>query len=81
MYAALSEHMLGRVGCTVPWNHFNDRVCTEPGDVNTTFYIAWNRITNQKRDCSSPCQVRTIYGRRLHTSTGVANAPINIWRI
>ena len=59
MYSAVTDHMVKSSGCTVPWVLNNDKICTEPDKVNNTFYIAWNRITNQKRDCSSPCQVST----------------------
>ncbi len=24
--------------------------------MNTTFWIAWNRVTNQRNDCPNPCK-------------------------
>jgi hypothetical protein len=41
--------------CTVPWIRDNLDICSLPKDVNTTFWIAWNRITNQNKDCLEPC--------------------------
>ena len=41
--------------CTVPWVRSNQKICTNHMDVNTSFWIGWNRITNQKKDCLSPC--------------------------
>ena len=34
--------------CTVPWVPCNSKVCSNAADVNTSFEIAWNRVTNQK---------------------------------
>ena len=50
--------------CLVPWfptlysmeqigNHF---VCTKEKDVNTSYWIYWNKITNQQNDCNKPCK-------------------------
>ena len=41
--------------CTVPWVRRNENICRNHVDINTTFWIGWNRITNQKKDCLSPC--------------------------
>ena len=41
--------------CTVPWVHRNENICTIDEDINTTFSIWWNRVTNQKNDCYMPC--------------------------
>ncbi len=30
-------------------------ICSDPLSVNGTFWIAWTRITNQRRDCLVPC--------------------------
>ena len=46
--------------CTVPWVLDNSRICTKPDDINKTFWIAWSRITNQKRDCLKPCHTTLI---------------------
>ena len=35
--------------CTVPWVPNNEKICDGPKDVNTSFWIAWNRVTNQKK--------------------------------
>ena len=62
MYEHLIEHMKSETedSCTVPWIFKNDKVCTKPEDVNTTFWIAWKRITNQKKDCLTPCHTTLI---------------------
>ena len=41
--------------CTVPWIRSNEKICTHPSDTNTSFWIGWNRITNQMKDCLNPC--------------------------
>ena len=65
--------MLGRVmrestedNCTVPYireyatNGTNSSICTEPDDIKTAFQIAWDRVTNQKKDCNIPCHSLTV---------------------
>ena len=46
--------------CTVPWIRNNTNICATPKDINTTFWIGWNRITNQERDCLSPCRTTNV---------------------
>ena len=46
--------------CTVPWIMDNTNICSKPRDINTTFWIAWNRITNQKKDCKAPCETTLV---------------------
>ena len=46
--------------CTVPWIRDNTNICSVPEDVNTTFWIAWNRITNQYKDCLGPCHATLV---------------------
>ena len=46
--------------CTVPWIRDNTNICSLPKDINTTFWIVWNRITNQKKDCSEPCHATLV---------------------
>ena len=41
--------------CTVPWIVDNNRICSKPSDINKTFWTAWDRITNQRKDCEIPC--------------------------
>ena len=41
--------------CAAPWVLGNTKICTKPHDINRTFWISWNRITNQMKDCLSPC--------------------------
>ena len=57
MYSALYDLMMKgtKSKCTVPWIPKNDKICTSPEDVNTTFWISWNHVTNQHNDCHSPC--------------------------
>ena len=46
--------------CTVPWIRDDKRICTNSKDINTTFWIGWNRITNQEKDCLSPCHTTIV---------------------
>jgi len=64
MYGALTDHMHSQTqseeGCTVPWLldenlEGTSNICTEPKNINITFWEAWNRVTNQKKDCPVPC--------------------------
>ena len=62
MYSALSRLMRTQTdhNCTVPWIRDNDNICTKPKDMNTTFWISWNHVTNQFRDCESPCDLLMV---------------------
>ena len=42
-------------GCTVPWILNTTNICKRPENINSTFWIHWNRITNQLSDCPIPC--------------------------
>ena len=64
MYGALVDHMHSNTqsegGCTVPWVldenlEGTSKICKEPDNINKTFWIAWNRVRNQKKDCPVPC--------------------------
>ena len=46
--------------CTVPYIRNDSNICTKPKDINTTFWIAWNRVTNQMKDCNIPCHSATV---------------------
>ena len=46
--------------CTVPYVRDDGNICTKPNDINTTFWIAWNRVTNQRKDCYIPCHSATV---------------------
>ena len=46
--------------CTVPYIRDDSKICTKPEDINTTFWIAWNRVTNQMKDCTIPCRSATV---------------------
>ena len=46
--------------CTVPYVRDDSKICTKPNDINTTFWIAWNRVTNQKKDCNVPCHSASV---------------------
>ena len=52
MYDTLSSTMQRETedNCTVPWLPGELKICTKPHDINKTFWIAWNRITNQEKD-------------------------------
>ena len=62
MYNKMSEVMKMNTEdeCTVPWIRNNNRICSKSIDINTTFWIAWNRITNQKKDCFPPCDATLV---------------------
>ena len=62
MYETLANLMKdnSKDHCTVPWIMDNARICTDPKDINATFWIGWNRITNQENDCLSPCDTITV---------------------
>ena len=47
MYSALERHMIEDSGCVVPWIRSEEKICTDADAVNRTFWIAWNRVTNQ----------------------------------
>ena len=73
IYDMLAREMQSRTedNCTVPWVLKSSRICTKPHDINTTFWIAWNRVTNQKKDCMIPChslQV-TVGGKNYQNTT------------
>ena len=64
MYGALTDHMHRQTqderGCTAPWILDEDlegtsNICKNPENINTTFWEAWNRVTNQLKDCPVPC--------------------------
>ena len=63
IYGMLSNLMRNNTedGCRVPFiRDDNDNICTKPLDINTTFWYAWNRVTNQKKDCLIPCRSLTV---------------------
>ena len=47
--------------CTVPWILDNEKICSNTNDTHTAFWIAWNRITNQERDCLTPCHTTMVH--------------------
>ena len=62
MYRTLAKTMKENTkdNCTAPWVLDSDKICSKPEDANTTFWISWNRITNQKGDCLSPCNTTLV---------------------
>ena len=46
--------------CTVPYIKDNSDICTKPNDINTTFWIHWNRGLNRMNDCNIPCHSTTV---------------------
>ena len=65
MYGALVDHMHSKSqsegGCTVPWvldKNFeaSTKICKEKNNINSTFWEAYNRVTNQQDDCPVPCK-------------------------
>ena len=81
IYNQLTKRMLkeSETNCVVPWFPGNYTVCTQENDINTTFSIYWNRITNQLNDCNTPCKstVLNIAGKNyrkdnsLNYGTGI----------
>ena len=63
MYSTLIKamHENTKGNCTVPFitGSEQSKICTEYNDVNTTFWIRHFRITNQQRDCNTPCHTVT----------------------
>ena len=57
MYGAVERIMRQRTieECTAPWIRNASDICSNPDDVEAAFWVAWNRITNQKLDCAVPC--------------------------
>ncbi len=60
MYSALERHMVSEHGCVAPYIVSDKEVCTDPAAVNGTFWIAWNRVTNQFNDCLPPCDTLPV---------------------
>ena len=68
MYGALVKHMKTNTpsesGCTAPWvmdgGSGTKKICKKPENINTTFWEAWNRVTNQQSDCPIQCQVLMV---------------------
>ena len=50
MYSALEDRMVSSHGCVVPWILSEKPVCAKAEDVNATFFIALNRVTNQVKE-------------------------------
>ena len=51
IYRMLEREMVSNTvdNCTVPWVPNNAKICSSQKDINTTFWIAWDRITNTKK--------------------------------
>ena len=62
MYNTLARVMREETNdnCTVPWILDNQNICSKDSDIDKAFWISWNRITNQKKDCLSPCHTTLI---------------------
>ena len=64
MYKAMVQHMKTNTpsegGCTAPWvmdgGNGTTKICKRPENINTTFWEAMNRVTNQQDDCPIPCK-------------------------
>ena len=66
IYKALTRIMIKETEdkCLVPWfpkNYSMEQIgshqaCTLEKDVNASYWIYWNRITNQMNDCNKPCK-------------------------
>jgi len=62
MYNTLANVMKEstKENCTVPWILDNRNICSNSLDTKKSFWISWNRITNQQKDCLSPCHATLI---------------------
>ena len=62
MYSELARAMKEATeeNCTVPWILESQNICSHAKDINTTFWISWDRITNQHKDCLSPCHATIV---------------------
>ena len=68
MYGALVKHMKENTqsegGCTAPWildgKEGSQKICRETENINRTFWEAWNRVTNQLKDCPVPCDTLLV---------------------
>ncbi|XP_059079351.1 uncharacterized protein LOC131877632 isoform X2 [Tigriopus californicus] len=60
IYSTLERVMLNSSGCVVPFLPSQAEICTSQPGINTTFWIAWNRVTNQLNDCNVPCEVLSV---------------------
>ena len=55
LFNLMKEQTKNENGCTVPWIVNATKICKRPENINSTFWIHWNRITNQLSDCPIPC--------------------------
>ena len=77
MYHALEGIMKTETedNCTVPWIRNNDNICTKQKDMQTAFWIHWNRSLNQKRDCDIACRKMfvDVHGKNFEESNDTSN--------
>ena len=63
MYSALERHMTGARGCVAPFIVSEEDVCEEAEAANETYWIAWNRVTNQVHSTSTtPSSLYEYFG-------------------
>ena len=70
MYEQLTKLMIEETeeNCIVPWYPIrfseeligNHTVCSQEKDVNSSYWIYWNRATNQENDCNRPCKTMVL---------------------
>ena len=62
MYGTLARDMKEKTkdNCTVPYVRDDGKICTQADDIKTAFWIHWNQVTNQKKDCNIPCRSLTV---------------------
>ena len=72
MYTQLTNKMVAETkdNCVVPWFPQNHSICTKLQDINHTYNIAYERITNVMKDCNEPCHslVANIGGKNYATN-------------
>ena len=67
LYDKISSIMQNKTedNCTPPWVPNSSKIWKKPTDIDTTFLIDKNRITNQEKDCDVPCHsvVVDVHGK------------------
>ncbi|CAB4057151.1 unnamed protein product [Lepeophtheirus salmonis] len=61
MYQRITDLMVDQLGCVSPWvKNTSFEICKESTKMNASFWITYQRITNQESDCPNPCNFLLI---------------------
>ena len=55
LYDVMEHVMESEVGCVAPWVVHADHMCLDKESAYRALMIAWDRNTNQRKDCVEPC--------------------------